>query len=120
MRHGRPAGERGVATVWAVVLIAVLSLVTFVVAGLTGVIGARHRAESAADLAVLAAAVSARDGGDACAAAEVVARANQGALVGCTARDRVIEVSVEVATPALWGTTWEQVAVARAGPADSA
>jgi secretion/DNA translocation related TadE-like protein len=105
---------------WAVVLISVLSLVTFVVAGLTGVIGARHRAESAADLAALAAAVSARDGGDACAAAEAVARANAGSLVGCTARDKVVEVSVQVATPVLWGTTWKQVAVARAGPADAA
>jgi hypothetical protein len=25
---------------------------------------------------------------------------------------------VQVATPVLWGTTWEQVGVARAGPAD--
>ena len=118
MRPRRSAGERGVATVWAVVLISVLSMVTFVVVGLTGAIGARHRAESAADLAALAAAVSGRDGGDACAAAEAVARANSGALVGCTTRDSVVEVSVQVATPVLWGTTWEQVGVARAGPAD--
>ena len=83
MRPGRSA-ERGVATVWAVVLISVLSLLTFVVVGLIGVIGARHQAEAAADLAALAAAVSARDGGDPCAAAEAVARANA-SLFGLTA-----------------------------------
>lgn len=119
MRRRRQA-ERGVATVWAAVLISVLSLVTFVVAGMTGVISARHQAESSADLAALAAAVSARDGGDPCAAAEEVVHANAGSLVRCTTTPgRVVEVSVEVATPVLWGTTWEQVGMARAGPAEA-
>jgi secretion/DNA translocation related TadE-like protein len=116
----RRRGDLGVATVWAVVLITVLSLVTFVAAGLTGVIAARHRAESAADLAALAGAVSARDGGDPCAAAAAMARSNDGELISCTADLQVVEVSVGVVTPVLWGTTWKQVGVARAGPAETA
>ena len=109
--------ERGVATTWAVVLIAVLSMVTFMAASATGVVGARHRAESAADLAALAGAVSARDGGEPCAAAAEVARHNDSALFECMVREQVVEVSVAVQTPVLWGATWEQVGVARAGPA---
>lgn len=112
-----PPDERGVATAWAVVLIAVLGMVTFMAAGATGVIGARHRAESTADLAALAGAVTARDGGEPCAAAAEVAGYNDGTLSRCTVSDRVVEVSVAVQTPVLWGATWKQVGVARAGPA---
>jgi secretion/DNA translocation related TadE-like protein len=99
------------------VLIAFLGMVTFIAASATGVIGARHRAESAADLAALAGAVAARDGGEACAAAAAVAGYNDGTLSACTVSDRVVEVSVAVQTPMVWGATWKQVGVARAGPA---
>lgn len=121
-RGGRPGcrTEAGFATLWAVVLIIVLSMVTFIAAGLTGVTGARHRAESAADLAALAGAVSARDGGDPCAAAAAIARSNDGELLSCTADQRVVQVSVGVLTPMIWGATWRQVGVARAGPVEAA
>ena len=116
-RGSQARGERGVATAWAVVLIAVLCLVAFVVAGRTALVGARHRAESAADLAALAGAVAARDGADPCAAAAAIAAANDGRLIHCAADRDVVEVSVGVKSPLLWGRSWQQVGMARAGPA---
>jgi secretion/DNA translocation related TadE-like protein len=112
--------EQGLATVWALALIAVLSLVALVVAGRTALVGARHRAESAADLAALAGAVAARDGADPCAAAAAIAQGNHGRLITCTAERDVVEVSVAVRSPMLWGSSWQQVGVARAGPATAA
>lgn len=124
MRSGAWAAEgrneRGVATMWAVVLIVLLSLLSCLVVGMAGVTGARHRAETAADLAALAGAVAARDGGDACEAAATIAQANRGALVSCSVSGQVVLVSVSASTSRIWGTTWQQVGVARAGPADSA
>jgi len=102
-----------------VALIAVLGLVTLTAAALVGVIGARHRAEAAADLAALAGAVAARNGGDPCAAAGTIARSNQATLISCSAVDRTVEVSVAVRAPALVGIAWSQVGVARAGPQES-
>jgi secretion/DNA translocation related TadE-like protein len=118
-RRGRRGDEQGIATVWGAALVAVLSVVTFVAAGATGLVGARHRAESAADLAALAGAVAARDGADACAAAAEVAGANDGELLTCAESDRAVEVTVGVLTPVLWGATWQQVGAARAGPGDA-
>lgn len=112
--------ERGVATVWAVALIALLGLLTYLTVGMAGVTGARHRAETAADLSALAGAVAARDGQDACEVAAAIARANRGDLVACSVSDQVVLVSVSVSTPRIWGATWQQVGVARAGPADAA
>jgi len=109
--------DDGVATVWAALLIAVLSLITLVAAGLVGVIAARHRAEAAADLAALAGAVAARDGNDPCAAASIIAAANEATMLSCSELDRVVEVSVGVSASGLAGLDWEQVGVARAGPA---
>lgn len=51
--------------------------------GVGAAIGARHRAQAAADLAALAAATVRRDGGDACAAASKIAVANDAALASC-------------------------------------
>ena len=112
--------ERGVAAIWGVVLVTLLGLLTSVVVGMAGVTGARHRAEAAADLAALAGAVAARDGSDACGAAGAIAQANRGELVSCSVSDQEVLVSVSVSTGRIWGKTWQQVGVARAGPADSA
>jgi secretion/DNA translocation related TadE-like protein len=112
--------QRGIATTWAVVLMALLGLLTYVVVAMAGVTAARHRAEAAADLAALAGAVAARDGSDACDAAAAIARANRGALASCSVSDQVVLVSVSVSTSRIWGRTWQQVGVARAGPADFA
>jgi secretion/DNA translocation related TadE-like protein len=102
-----------------VVLVALLGLLSYVAVGMAGVTGDRHRAETAADLAALAGAVAARDGSDACKAAAVIAQANRGELVSCDVSNQEVLVSVSVSTARVLGT-WQQVGVARAGPADSA
>ncbi|MFD9591629.1 Rv3654c family TadE-like protein [Kitasatospora sp. NPDC059973] len=95
---GRPT-DGGSATVWLVAF-AVLGCTTFAaVLSVGAVVGARHRAESAADLAALAAAdrlLLDLDGG--CARAAGIARAQAAALVSCTV-DReadAVEVVAEV------------------------
>lgn len=95
-----PSAERGSASIW---VLAVASLL-LVIAGVVTVRGlavlARHRAESAADLAALAAAARIGFGGAPCAAAGPIAAANGAALRSCSASvaadGRVGEVFVRV------------------------
>ncbi|WP_256385834.1 Rv3654c family TadE-like protein [Jatrophihabitans sp. GAS493] len=79
----RSGSERGAGVVWVVAFSAVLLLLATVVAVRTTAVLARHRAESAADLAALAAATRIGVGTDECDAARMVAAANRAALVGC-------------------------------------
>lgn len=112
--------EAGVATVVALGLIGVVLLLTLVAVALAAVVGARHRAEAAADLGALAGAVAVRDGGDGCAAASRVAASNDGRVTSCVVTDRTVEVTVVVTTGRMLGTTWDLTGVARAGPASAA
>ncbi|MFB6889727.1 Rv3654c family TadE-like protein, partial [Kitasatospora sp. NPDC056327] len=96
---GGPRSDAGSATVWLLVC-AVLGCLVFAAALSVGaVVGARHRAESAADLAALAAAdglLLDADGG--CGRAGAVATAQAAAVVSC-AVDRegdAVEVVAEV------------------------
>ena len=110
--------ERGSATVWVLVLAAVLGLVA-AASVLVGVaVVARHRAASAADLAALAAAGRAVTGDpSACEAAVDVALANAAELTGCRVEPGSV-VQVEVAVPVRLGGLGMHTAVgrARAGP----
>ena len=111
--------EGGSATVPAVVL---LALVLLVGAGL-GVVAAMfvaHRsAQSAADLAALAAAAAHADGGDACGAGRALAARNGGRLVACGVEGEDVRLTVEVDGPRWLGQRADLVAEARAGPARS-
>jgi secretion/DNA translocation related TadE-like protein len=105
------AGESGSATVLA--LGAVLVLLT--VAGVWLASGraalARQRAETAADLAALAAAQSLdREGAEPCTAAGAAAAANGGRLLTCSIAGDDVTVAVSVSAPMV------ARAVARAGP----
>lgn len=84
-----PAGrDRGSATIWVLACSIVVLLVALVVAIRTAAAVARHRAETAADLAALAAAGRigyVPDVAAICAAAEAIATANRGRLLACTA-----------------------------------
>lgn len=99
MRSDRPAPlERGVGTVLAATALLVITMAIVVGVWATGWMGARQRAQLAADAAALA-AVSARiEGRDPCAAASRLATRNGAALVSCDvlgdARDIVATVSV--------------------------
>jgi secretion/DNA translocation related TadE-like protein len=109
--------ERGAATV---LVLAFLGLLLFVGAAL-GVVGAlvrAHRsAQSAADLAALAAASALARGDDPCVAAASVASANGADLVSCAPDGLEARVGVEVAGPRWLGQTADLQAEARAGPA---
>jgi secretion/DNA translocation related TadE-like protein len=82
---------------------------------------ARHRAQTAADLASLAAASRLADGaGAACAQASAVARAMNTALTGCVVDQLDVIVTVDAVVPFGRLATVPARAAARSGPADAA
>jgi secretion/DNA translocation related TadE-like protein len=98
--------------------VTVLVTVTVGVLVWSGALVARQRAQSAADLAALAAARHAGRGGDACAAAARVVRASGANLIGCaagSAADVLVEVEVEMPAASGLGVPPAR-ARARAGP----
>lgn len=120
MTARQPVGgpERGSATVLVLGLVAVLALVAAVGTALAGVGVARHRAASAADLAALAAASRAVEGGlAACDAARTTARASGAVLARCALDGRTAEVVAVVQPPGPLGALGQAQSRARAGPA---
>lgn len=106
----------GIATLWGLTIMGILLLLAAVSAAVVSLIGARHQAEAAADLAALAGAQAAVDGEDACEAARRIAAANDGLLTRCRVASQIVEVRVDVHGPPLLGTTWTLAGRARAGP----
>ncbi|MFE3517670.1 Rv3654c family TadE-like protein [Streptomyces sp. NPDC059166] len=117
MRVGRRCGgDRGVATVWAVVTAATLCAVFAVVLALGQAVSARHRAGGAADLAALAAADRALSGaGSACRSAGDVARAQGTEVIRCAIQGEIADVTVR----ARFGPYAPEVR-SRAGPPEAA
>ena len=93
--------EEGSGTVLALTIIAVLLVVTVVIAGLIGVVSANRRASAAADLSALAAADAYRGltEGDPCAVAADLAERHGAQLESCTFPNRPETVEVTVAVP---------------------
>ncbi|CAA9225654.1 MAG: hypothetical protein AVDCRST_MAG57-766 [uncultured Blastococcus sp.] len=118
---GRPDAERGSATVWVLALSGVLAVVGLAAVLVGAAVVARHRASGAADLAALAAAVRAVAGGDACATAAEIARANAAELTDCAVGAGSV-VDVEVSVPVRLGElgVFSATARARAGPVSPA
>ncbi|MEU7578723.1 Rv3654c family TadE-like protein [Streptomyces sp. NPDC041068] len=116
MRGGkwREAGrDRGAATVWVVVVMAVLCVVCGAVLAMAQVVVARHRAGGAADLAALAAADRWMSGSAAaCEGAGRVVEAQRARLVRCVVRGQVSEITA-AASAGPFSTTVRS----RAGPA---
>jgi secretion/DNA translocation related TadE-like protein len=98
-------------------MVAVLLSITGGSAYLGSAVVARHRAQAAADLAALAAAVRLAAGPEAaCAQAKAVAREMRVSATGCDVHDLDVVVTVD-ARVAVGG--WASArAAARAGPAD--
>lgn len=96
-RDGGPmTQDRGSATVWTAMVTTVLCAVFAVVLAMGQVVVARHRAGSAADLAVLAAADHALRGtAAACGKAAEVARAHGAAVLRCAVRGEIAEVTAQ-------------------------
>jgi secretion/DNA translocation related TadE-like protein len=96
-------GDCGSASVWVLACSALVLLIGVATSMRTSAVLARHRAESAADFAALAAAGRIGLGGDGCAAAAALAAANGATLVSCRAelgpdgRTGTVDVSVSLA-----------------------
>lgn len=108
--------ETGAASVFAAFAMLALLSLTVLCVQVGGAIVAKHRAQSAADLAALAAAAALSESEDACEAARQVASVNGARLGGCTVEGSTVVVRAAVALPVrgLPGPG-EAVAVARGG-----
>jgi secretion/DNA translocation related TadE-like protein len=96
------SSDNGVATVWAAAAVAVLTTVLAACLHLGAALLARHRAESAADLAALAAAREAARGETAaCRRAAPIAAAAEAVMVRCrlVGWSALVEVRVPVPIP---------------------
>ncbi len=109
--------ERGAASVTAVTLIGVLMLLGLAGNFMVATAAAHRGAQSAADLAALAAATTVQVGGDPCAVAAEVAHTNGVGVVGCTVDGDEVVLAVQREGPSLLGYSFEVVGRARAGPA---
>ena len=112
MRRG---DETGSATPFAIACLGLLVLVAAALGVVAAIVHAHREAQSAADLAALAAAGSVGQG-DPCAAGRQVAAANDASLTGCVVNGREVRVHVEVTGPHWLGQTADLTAEARAGP----
>lgn len=111
----RGHGERGAATILALAMAGVL-LLTGAATAVAGAIVVDHRrAQSAADLAALAAA-AAHPGRDPCTTAARVATANGATLRACRRDGPDVVVTVLVQGPRWLGQEGDLTASARAGP----
>lgn len=115
----RRRDERGSAAVLAVSLLMVVVLVTVGISVVGGIFRGHRQAQAAADLAALAGAMAARDGGDACGEAATIARANGSVLVGCDLSGGVVTVDVSVEGPSYAARSFDLASTARAGPSDA-
>ena len=115
---GRPAGDRGSATVWVLALSGVLALIGAATVLVGAAVVARHRATAAADLAALAAAGRAVLGDpSACSVGERVAQQNSAELIDCTVGEgAVVDVTVRVRVRLGRLGNFSARAMARAGP----
>lgn len=112
-------GDRGSGALWvlAVSMVAVLGAAGVAVRGLAAV--TRHRAETAADFAALAAALHASDGvPTACREARRVAILNGAMLASCRLSGAIATIRVTAPLPAIGNLPrFKAHADARAGPA---
>ncbi|HEY3632859.1 MAG TPA: Rv3654c family TadE-like protein [Jatrophihabitantaceae bacterium] len=120
MRRGQ-APDRGSASIWVLACAVIVLLVGVLATLRSGAVLARHRAESAADLAALAAAGRIGLGTDGCAVARSVAAANGASLARCRlvldpdGRSGTVDVAVTLAVHLPGVGSQRVLATARAG-----
>ncbi|MGB3699460.1 MAG: Rv3654c family TadE-like protein [Gordonia sp. (in: high G+C Gram-positive bacteria)] len=123
LRRGsrRSANEDGFSTVAGAAVIAALAVLLVAVLYIGGAVVARHRAQSAADLAALAgASVQVSGSGEGCEQARRLAARQEGAprVVECTVDGDDVQLRVAVTIRlGRWGVR-EATALARAGPVE--
>ncbi|EFQ82087.1 TadE-like protein [Aeromicrobium marinum DSM 15272] len=108
--------DRGAVSVVAVVVAVGLTVLALVLVQAASLVGVRHTAAAAADLAALAAARAASDGEDGCAAADRIADRNGAELAACRMDHAVSTVTVRVVSDPWWGWRWSAEQRARAAP----
>jgi secretion/DNA translocation related TadE-like protein len=109
--------DRGSVTVWAAALVALIWLGCSAAMLYGGAVTGRHRAETAADLAALAAAVHVPDGApNACRTAASIATRNGGVLRSCRVIGDDVEVAVSRPVSLAGLGVRTAIARARAGP----
>lgn len=108
--------QRGVATLVAFCLLAVVGLAALASSGVVAIVVAHRRAQSAADLAALAAAQALQRGADPCTAGRTIAAAQRATMTGCRLDGAEVVVEATVGLPRLLGGG-HAVGRARAGPA---
>ncbi|UMG94013.1 Rv3654c family TadE-like protein [Nocardioides sp. TF02-7] len=113
----RSTDERGAVTLLAVACSCLLLLVGCALAVVGAMVVGHRTAQAAADLAALAGAAAARDGGDPCGSAAAIAADNGATLTRCAVDGTEVTVDVEVTGPRWLGQTGDLAARARAGPA---
>jgi secretion/DNA translocation related TadE-like protein len=113
-------GERGSASVLAVVLVGRLCVAAVLVAAVGAVVADQRRVASAADLAALAGAAAVQTGRDGCARAGAVAHRNAARLASCVVTGEVVVVHATRRTAPLLGRRVTVSSAARAGPVDEA
>lgn len=95
--------DRGAASIWVIACCGLVAVVAYVGVVRASAVLARHRADSAADLAALAGAARIGTGADPCVAAAEVAAANHAEVIACVphlaADGRSGGVTVRVAMP---------------------
>ena len=124
LRSAAPSGrrmDRGSASIWVLACSALVLLLGMAASLRAMAVLARHRAESAADFAALAAAGRIGIGADGCVVARSIATANRAQLVRCQTtlaadgRSGTVEVAVRLSVQ-LPGLAVQQItATARAG-----
>jgi secretion/DNA translocation related TadE-like protein len=111
--------DRGSVTIWAAALAGLVWLGSSAALLYGSAIVGRHRAETAADLAALAAAVHVPDGAaSACAVAARIAAGNGARLRGCEVIGDEVEVVVSRRVSVSGLGAFPAVARARAGPVE--
>jgi len=111
--------DQGSVTIWVAGFIAVLWLAATAAMAYGGAVIGRHRAETAADLTALAAAMHVLDGeSGACSVAAGIAGRNGGVLRSCRFVGSDVEVEVTRSVDVAGVGMRTAVARARAGPVD--
>ncbi len=108
--------QSGVATVWAVMWILVISSVGWLGIMVTSIAGRQHHLDGAADLVSLSAAARLQRGGDPCALAATIAAANEVSIRSCQRDGPDVIVTVETSTSLPFGLNGGLTSTARAGP----
>lgn len=117
--RGRFLSDDGSATVTACLALATLVVLTVLVMHVGGVVAARHRAQTTADLAALAAAAELPEGAEAgCAAAELIGRRMNTAGILCEVAGWDVLITVEEKVPVGPFGARSIRAIARAGPVE--